>query len=78
MQKKKFDLLQQWTSYAQMGRIGKTIVNLSSKTPAKEMSTVLEKGLNFAITPRSVPIMEIICGVEAAVNDLPPTKAETV
>ena len=38
--------------------------------------SLLQKGLNFAVTPRSTPIEDILAGVEKAVISLPVEMAE--
>lgn len=40
--------------------------------------TVLGKGLNFAIAPKTVPLKEFIGGFEQAVKDLPLSEGEDV
>lgn len=39
---------------------------------------LLEKGLNFAITTRSIPIKEIICGTKPSIQELPLVEAEEI
>lgn len=56
----------------------RVVVNLSSKPLDAATNSVLAKGLNFAPTPRAVPIKDIICGVEQAIRDLPPDAAEEI
>ncbi|KAL0819818.1 hypothetical protein ABMA28_007845 [Loxostege sticticalis] len=41
-----------------------TVVNLSKQTLDSNTIEILEKGLNFAVTPRQIPYEEIICSVE--------------
>ncbi|CAH2086613.1 unnamed protein product [Euphydryas editha] len=41
-----------------------SVVNISKQTLDAATVKVLEKGLNFAITPRRIPFEEIICNVE--------------
>ena len=43
-----------------------TVENISGKQLSKHELAVLEKGLSFAPSPKSLPVKEIICAVEAA------------
>ena len=50
----------------------KWVQNLSSKSLTHTQTGVLEKGFNFALSPKSLPMVDIICGVEEGlrkVND---------
>ena len=50
----------------------KWVHNLSSKSLTPSQTGVLEKGFNFALNPKSLPMVDIICGVEGGlrkVND---------
>jgi hypothetical protein len=50
-----------------------------SGVPLEEAAcSALSKGLNFAVTPRSVPIKDILCGVEKAIRTLPEETAEEI
>jgi hypothetical protein len=40
------------------------------------VSSLLQKGLNYAVTPRNVPIEDILAGVEKAVQSLQVESAE--
>ena len=40
------------------------------------VSSLLQKGLNYAVTPRTIPIEDILAGVEKAVQSLPVEMAE--
>ncbi|XP_047998166.1 uncharacterized protein LOC125235611 [Leguminivora glycinivorella] len=57
-----------------------TVVNLSSATLDDATVSVLEKGLNFAITPKRIPYETVICGVEEAItrNKVPSCDAEAL
>ena len=46
------------------------VVNKSSKTLDTKTSDVLRKGLNFAVTPKSLPTEEIITSTEMACKNL--------
>lgn len=43
-----------------------TVVHLSSKSLDPVTVSSLAKGLNFASTPKVVPVKEFLCGVELA------------
>ena len=46
----------------------KWVVNMSSKKLTQPQNAVLEKGFNFAITPKFIPKLDIISGVEAGLR----------
>jgi hypothetical protein len=50
---------------------GETVVKLSNKPLDDSLHCALQKGLNFAISPTTLPIKDIITGVEKAVHSLP-------
>jgi hypothetical protein len=49
----------------------KWVVNISNRELDKNEISLLRKGLNFAITPSSVPTKEILASVESAIDGLP-------
>jgi hypothetical protein len=53
-----------------------TVINLSDQKLDDALSSLLQKGLNFAVTPRSTSIEDILAGVEKAVLSLPAEMAE--
>ena len=53
-----------------------TVINQSSHTLDDAVYSLLQKGLNFAVTPCSTPIEDILAGVEKAIQFLPEEKAE--
>jgi hypothetical protein len=57
-----------------------TVVNLSNKVLSDAENSILQKGLNYALTPSCIPIEKIICGVEECVrrNKINRVKAETI
>jgi hypothetical protein len=55
-----------------------TVVNLSSQTLDDGLQSLLQKGLNYAVTPQNVPIEDLLTGVEKAVRSLPIESAEEV
>nr|XP_022912150.1 uncharacterized protein LOC111423134 [Onthophagus taurus] len=54
------------------------VINRSNVPLTKDETSVLAKGLNYAIAPKKVPKEEIICEVEAAVRGMPALKAEEI
>ena len=50
--------------------------NLSNEILDDTVSSMLQKGLNFAVTPQSTPIENILTSVEKAISSLPIEKAE--
>jgi hypothetical protein len=52
------------------------LFNLNGQKPDDGVSSLLQRGLNYAVTPRSVPIEDILAGVEKAVQSLPVEMAE--
>jgi hypothetical protein len=53
-----------------------TVINLTDQKLDNALSSLLQKGLNFAVTPCSSPIEDILAGVEKAVLSLPAEMAE--
>jgi hypothetical protein len=53
-----------------------TVINLSDQKLDEALSSLLQKGLNSAVTSRSTPIEDILTGVEKAVLSLPAEMAE--
>jgi len=56
----------------------KWVINLSSRTLNEAELSLLKKGLNFAVTPTSVPATEIIAKIESAVRPPDTEQADTV
>lgn len=54
------------------------VIIFSSQTLAPSTTSVLAKGLNYAITPCNIPMTEIICGVELALGEIPLAEAEEI
>jgi len=52
------------------------VINLSDKKLDDGLSSLLQKGLNYAVNPRTVPIEDILAGVVKAVQSLPMEMAE--
>lgn len=46
------------------------VVNLSDKTLTKDELQILSKGLNFAVAPKSVNVLDFITGIESAAPQL--------
>lgn len=61
-----------------VGIVTRTVVNLSSKDLDEVTESILVKGLNFAIAPRTLPVKEIISAVEVAIKDLSLAEAEEI
>ena len=47
------------------------VVNASDRDLEANEISLLRKGMNFAITPRSVPVKEILTAVEQGISNLP-------
>ncbi|PNF32618.1 hypothetical protein B7P43_G17953 [Cryptotermes secundus] len=56
----------------------KTVANLSGVPLEEAPYSALRKGLNFAVAPGSIPVQDILCGVEKAVMVLPEETAEEI
>jgi hypothetical protein len=54
----------------------KTLINLSGQMLDDGVSSLLQKGLNYAVTPCTITIEDILAGVEKAVQSLPVEMAE--
>ncbi|XP_069354553.1 uncharacterized protein [Maniola hyperantus] len=54
------------------------VVNLSSVPIEENVLNALSKGLNFALTPRNIPIESIVCSIEDTIvrNSIPAREAE--
>lgn len=51
---------------------------MSSKQVDSVTCTVLSKGLNFAVTPSTIPYKDMLRGVKTALTDLPQAEAEDI
>jgi len=56
----------------------KWLINLSSRPLSDVEVSLLEKGLNFAVTPTNIPATEIVAKVESAIRTLDSEQADTV
>ena len=56
----------------------KWVINLSSRWLSDAEVSLLQKGLNFAVTPTSIPATEIVAKVESAIRPLDAEQADTV
>jgi len=54
----------------------KTLINLSGQMLDDGVSSLLQIGLNYAVTPCTITIEDILAGVEKAVQSLPVEMAE--
>ena len=48
----------------------KWVTNIFKRVLTKDEISLLRKGLNFAVTPKSVPTKEILASVEEGIKDL--------
>ena len=62
------------------GKIDKSrwVVNKSNKTLTTDELSVLEKGLNFAVTPRDFPLKDVLVSTEIACKQLSAPKAQSL
>jgi hypothetical protein len=51
-----------------------TVINLSEQTLDEGLSSLLQKGLNYAVTPRAISMEDSLTGVEKAIKLLPVEK----
>ena len=56
----------------------KWVINLSSRSLSDAEVSLLQKGLNFAVTPTSIPATETVAKVESAIRPLDAEQADTV
>ncbi|KAL9985752.1 hypothetical protein ACROYT_G008193 [Oculina patagonica] len=56
----------------------KWVINLSSRPLSDAEVSLLEKGLNFAVTPTTIPATEIVAKVETAIRALDSEQADTI
>ena len=54
------------------------VINLSSRPLSDAEVSLLEKGLNFAVTPTNISATEIVAKVESAIRTLDSERADTV
>jgi hypothetical protein len=54
----------------------KWVVNLSNYTISKDEESILRKGLNFAVTPKKIPMEEYVIGIESVCRFLGPDSKE--
>ncbi|XP_049792346.1 uncharacterized protein LOC126199468 [Schistocerca nitens] len=76
-QKKKFERCRKQTDKA-IPDMSHTVVNLTERQLTEEEVSVLQKGGNFAIIPRTIPMEDIIANTEAAIRTLPCERAEEI
>ena len=51
------------------------MINLSSRDLKADEVSVLEKGLNFAVSPDTLPVKDVIIATESVCKELPGNKA---
>ena len=56
----------------------KWVINLSSRLLSDAEVSLLEKGLDFAVTPTKIPATEIVAKVESAIRTLDSEQADTI
>ena len=56
----------------------KWVVNLSTKTLSHHEKDLLEKGLNFSVTPKSIPTKDIVTKVETVLKNLTIAEADNI
>jgi hypothetical protein len=54
------------------------VINLSTHPIDENTTRLLEKGLNFAIAPRKIPIEDILCSIENSIKNLPDNAKEEI
>ena len=54
----------------------KVVRNLSERTLTESETDVLALGLNFAVAPKAVPVVDIIAAFECAANELPVARSD--
>ncbi|XP_072048791.1 uncharacterized protein [Amphiura filiformis] len=54
------------------------VINKSDRILSENEKSVLEKGLNYAVTPREIPMKEYIVNTEVACRQLAPAKAQSL
>lgn len=77
-QKRKFEVLLPSVNMRPVRDITTAGVNISSKQVDWAAYSVLRKGLIYATTPAMIHYKDIVCGVEAALVDLPQGEAKEV
>ncbi|XP_046405042.1 uncharacterized protein LOC124170364 [Ischnura elegans] len=77
-QKKKFQHLHERQHPQPPNNKEKLICNIAGIQLSDAATSVLAKGLNFAFSPRHIPVEDIITGVEVALRKLPHQDAEEI
>ncbi|XP_018563496.1 uncharacterized protein LOC108905193 [Anoplophora glabripennis] len=80
--KKKFERLQQEELPKKRNTPGlnadKIVYNVSKMVLDEALKSVLSKGFNYAVTPTQIAVENIICGVEASIENMDTNIAETI
>ncbi|KAK5649506.1 hypothetical protein RI129_000535 [Pyrocoelia pectoralis] len=58
--------------------VNRIVINLSSKPLSKNALNALAKGKNFAVTPKILPVEDIISNIEAGIRFLPVDTIEEI
>ena len=56
----------------------KWVINLSSHDINKDEKELLEKGLNYSITPTTIPALELVAKIETVLAGMPTEEANTI
>ena len=56
----------------------KCVINLSSHDIEKDEKELLEKGLNYSITPTTIPAVELVAKIETVLAGMPTEEADTI
>ena len=56
----------------------KWVINLSSHDINKDEKELLEKGLNYPITPTTIPAVELVAKIETVLAGMPTEEADTI
>ena len=54
------------------------VVNLSTKALSPHEKDLIEKGLNFSVTPKNIPTKDIVAKVETVLKNLPIAEADNI
>ncbi|KAL0842481.1 hypothetical protein ABMA28_014575 [Loxostege sticticalis] len=60
----KLKQIEKYNKLSSLSSVKRNATNVNPPTIDKNLTVILEKGLNFAVTPRQIPYEEIICSVE--------------
>jgi len=75
---KKLDKLLHNRRQSTNGTDKKWVVNLSSQPLSSSQEAALKLGLNYAITPKKVPVAHILAFVESGIKQVPTAEADII